>query len=346
VVLPIAFVPTTSSPLADRTRAAAIRALASGTIRIVGWTMSDSNQRWSDRTCYLAAVNAPEAVEAVGQVVRVLRELGLAVTGSVVARSAPPTSSGVNPRQPDFAVFVVSADLSASLAFEIGTLVGARRGVLLITLDAAELPLPLAELPQLQWPLSVEGLRFQLESFLLSQAPQRARRSARLPKPSEETNAEAPSAATVSTEPTSRQLAWERWLGRTLLEQEAMDALERAPFKVAPMPAAGEAHKENWPDAALWIPEIGSLNPVIVELKTGSGKTNSAIALAELIRKTNLHLGLLITSDDLEAPEVTITGRVAIVRASIRLLHDLAPDGQVRTTLWQARNELVHGEVG
>lgn len=297
-----------------------------------------------NRTCYVAASEDIRSTEVADSIRLILAELHIGMTGPEAIDSLP-RAAGAGPARPDFGVFILTRVLTSILVYEIGLLVGARKPVLLITVDEVDLPLPLRELPQLAWPLSPDALAFQLWAFVRSQVPLRKLRSGKgrqLPPSPAELQPE------LIREQETRQSGWAQWQAGTHLERETAKALASAPFKVAPMfSLLPEEARHDWADAGLWVPEIGPMNPVVLELKSThkADSTEAIHQLARLIQGAGLHLGLLIFPDDLEDPRTILVDDVAIVRAPVRLLQDLSPEGELRGALRRARNRLVHGKV-
>jgi hypothetical protein len=289
-------------------------------------------------TCYLASSGGPRARNIADQLVTALEDLNVTLMGSAIEESDTglPQQWG----QADFAVVVLTSNPEPNLAFEIGALLGSHTPSLLITTTELNLPLPLSELPRLTWSTEMEGLSFQLDSFIRSRV-----RKSRPPKPAPsslaKTASEATRARSQDLQPTA---AWFAYSHGTALAREVAGALSVAPFKTAPLePLISPRGTSVFADVALWLPELEPLNPVILEVKDTNRPQGSAWnQLTALLSAAEMHLGLLVSKEILDEPQVRVHGDVAVVHVSLDALGDLSRKGPLRAALLRARNELVH----
>jgi hypothetical protein len=292
-----------------------------------------------ERVCYLSASPDIASTAPVRAVTETLRAIGLRIAS---ASSTPAIAE--RPQDADIGIFILTEEPSATLAFEIGVMVGVGRPTLIITSAEVELPVALAELARLTWPIEPEALEFQLQTFLLSSKSRLRKRPSKPLKRSEESADEGPAA--TKTPPLLRlDPQWHRLLAGGTTEQQVGRYLMAAPFKATALePLRTSEGKGVFVDAALWIPELEPLNPVIMEVKGARAVDPQAAVdqLLGLLVSSSLHLGVLVTDHRKEEPQLLIRESSAVVLLSAEMLSDLTPHGLLRRTLTAARNRLFH----
>jgi hypothetical protein len=269
--------------------------------------------------------------------IRVQDALSIPASSGTIANSIESAIRGV-----DFICGIITPESSYNVLFEIGLAFGAKKPLFLIVDKEAKLPAILRDILYVRAsPTDINALQFNIDNFLehITTRPTSKKYVHTIGPGYSKLHEDAGLELLSNVEPGREGFELEAYL-TNLFERNNTVVVQKADY-----PDSGV-------DMAIWIDEIESTlgNPVLIEVKVGRLSEDrlkkGELQLRRYLIQTNSSVGILVYLDQngQQFPS-SPSGWPLVIRIDARELAGLLANGELVSTLIQARNQAVHTAI-